>query len=107
MSRSRIVLVLVLVGVALAACAAGPNDVSTVDGQQLAGFWLGVWHGMIYPVTFVISLFTKSVNVYEVHNNGGWYNFGFVVGIGILHTVTAGPSRAARRRRSNASRAAE
>jgi len=24
------------------------------------------------------------VNFYEVHNNGGWYNFGFVLGAGIL-----------------------
>src|SRR6266540_7215050 len=82
----------VLAAAVLAGCAAGPNDVSSVD-IQLAGFWPGVWHGLIYPVTFVISLFTKSVNIYEVRNNGGWYNFGFVLGIAILHTIFAGPAR--------------
>ena len=27
---------------------------------------------------FVVSLFQDGVNVYEAHNNGGWYNFGFL-----------------------------
>jgi hypothetical protein len=53
------------------------------DGE-IAGFWLGLWHGIISPVTFVISLFKDSVSFYEVHNDGNWYNFGFVVGAGIL-----------------------
>jgi len=39
---------------------------------------------MIAPFTWLVSLFTKSVNFYEVHNNGGWYDFGFVLGAGIL-----------------------
>ena len=45
-----------------------------------AGFWLGLWHGLIVPVTFVVSLFTDSVSVYEVRNVGGWYDAGFVLG---------------------------
>ena len=70
----------------LAACAAGVNpEVGTApEGQDVAGFWLGLWHGIIAPVTFLISLFTDNVNIYEVHNNGNWYDFGFVIGAGIL-----------------------
>ena len=45
---------------------------------------LGLWHGIITPVTFVISLFNENVNIYEVHNNGNWYNFGFVFGLSIV-----------------------
>lgn len=70
----------------LASCAAGPNpgvDIAGADGD-IAGFWMGLWHGIISPVTFVISLFTEQVNLYEVHNSGGWYDFGFVLGAGIL-----------------------
>jgi hypothetical protein len=70
----------------LASCAAGPNpavDIANADGD-IAGFWMGLWHGIISPVTFVISLFTERVNLYEVHNSGGWYDFGFVLGAGIL-----------------------
>lgn len=39
---------------------------------------------MISPIAFLISLFVDTVHMYEVHNNGGWYNFGFVLGSGIL-----------------------
>lgn len=77
---------LVALGVLLAACAPGANpEVGAVspDGT-VAGFWMGLWHGFIAPVTFVISLFTDGVNLYEVHNNGNWYDFGFVLGAGIL-----------------------
>lgn len=71
----------------LSACAPGANElVGTVaeTASSPAGFWLGLWHGMICGFTFFISLFTESVSVYEVHNSGGWYDFGFVLGAGIL-----------------------
>jgi len=78
--------VLVILAFALSACAAGINPEVGVaaEGGTVAGFWLGLWHGLIAPVTFVISLFTDNVNFYEVHNNGNWYDFGFVLGAGIL-----------------------
>jgi hypothetical protein len=31
-------------------------------------------------ITFIISLFSDNVHFYEVHNSGGWYNFGFLLG---------------------------
>lgn len=66
----------------LVGCAAGPNVLahSAGAGGRIAGFWLGLWHGFICPVAFIISLFSDKVHLYEVHNNGGWYNFGFVLG---------------------------
>ena len=77
---------LLILAVLLGACAAGVNDSVGVPGSggDTAGFLLGIWHGVISPITFVISLFTDSVNIYEVHNNGNWYDFGFVLGAGIL-----------------------
>jgi len=35
---------------------------------------------MISPVSFVLSLFEKNITVYEITNNGNWYNFRFVLG---------------------------
>jgi hypothetical protein len=82
--RRRFVAVLVMIGAVLllSACAAGPNpEVGTaMDGGSVAGFWRGLWHGIISPIAFIVSLFNDGVNVYEVHNNGNWYNFGFVLG---------------------------
>jgi len=88
---------LVVVVLALAACAAGPNTAAAVDAPHVAGFWLGLWHGAISPITFVVSLFTSDVNIYEVHNNGGWYNFGFMFGASIALSGAGRSSAAASR----------
>jgi hypothetical protein len=86
MKSMSIGLLLLLTMCVLTACAPGPNpEMGTApEGEEVAGFWLGVWHGIIAPVTFLISLFTDNVNLYEVHNRGNWYDFGFVLGAGIL-----------------------
>jgi len=61
------------------ACAA--TQVPAVTEPGAPGFLLGLWHGFIFPIAFIISLFTDSVAVYAVPNNGGWYDFGYFVGI--------------------------
>lgn len=63
----------------LAGCA---TQVAGTVKPDAPGFFLGLVQGFIAPVTFVISLFDHDVSVYAVPNNGGWYNFGFVLGIG-------------------------
>jgi hypothetical protein len=77
---------LVSLALLVASCAAGPNpEVGTAAGDgSVAGFWLGLWHGVIAPITLIVSLFNDGVNVYEVHNSGNWYNFGFVIGAVVL-----------------------
>ena len=84
----------------VAGCAAGPNNVSHVDAPHIAGFWFGLWHGAISPITFVISLFTSDVTIYDVHNNGSWYNFGFMLGVSAAFSGAARSGASARRRPS-------
>lgn len=81
----------------LAACAAGANPTvgAAVPGADApAGFLLGVWHGVILPISWIVSLFTDTVNLYEVHNNGNWYDVGFMVGISMVFGGPFGASRA-------------
>jgi hypothetical protein len=59
---------------------AGPASKYKLPDAKPAGFWTGYWHGMIAPVAFVVSLFNEDVGIYETHNNGKWYDFGFVLG---------------------------
>lgn len=101
MTRSRVLLLgaLAFTVLVLAGCAAGPNDVSNAGVAEVAGFWQGLWHGLIIPVTFVVSLFNDHVSIYEVHNDGNWYDFGFMIGLGLLSSASAGPRVAARRSR--------
>jgi hypothetical protein len=62
--------------------APGPNQIENSENMdgKVAGFWQGLWHGFIVPFTFLLSLFKEDVGVYELHNNGAWYNFGFTLG---------------------------
>lgn len=69
-----------LLALSLAACAHQvPATVS--HAPDTPGFLLGLWHGFIFPVAWVLSLFMSDVAVYAVPNNGGWYDFGFFVGV--------------------------
>lgn len=68
-----------LAPLALAGCAA-TQDAAEVSANA-PGFWLGLWHGFIFPVAWVASLFTDQVSIYAVPNNGGWYDFGYFLGI--------------------------
>jgi len=67
-------------------CVPGPNDLEKTPDKsgKVAGFWKGIWHGLLAPITFVISIFSKNIRFYEVHNSGFWYNFGFVIGAGLF-----------------------
>jgi hypothetical protein len=86
MKGLRALAMILALAVVLASCAPGPNALEKTANAQgrTAGFLLGLWHGLISPVTFIISVFSKNVRFYEVHNNGGWYNFGFVLGAGLF-----------------------
>ncbi len=61
---------------------AGSNSKYKEPRAKPAGFWGGLWHGIIAPITFLVSLFVSGVSIYETNNNGRWYEFGFMLGIG-------------------------
>ena len=75
--KKTLLLILGILIVLVASCAANNTRYDEVP----AGFWAGLWHGLIIVVAFIISLFTDSVSIYEVNNTGGWYNFGYVFGL--------------------------
>ncbi len=101
MNKARLPLILFLTLVVMAGCAPGPNELLNTSDKEgvVAGFWLGLWNGIIAPVTFVISLFNPNVQMYDVHNNGGWYNFGFLLGAIIIFGGGGGGASARRSRR--------
>ena len=76
-------------GISIQVYAPGPNPtVNTADARgHIAGILLGIWHGVISPVTLAISFFNKGVQMYEVHNNGNQYNLGFLIGVAIVFVV--------------------
>ena len=81
MTRALLILAATL---ALTACAATQSDAAVATAATTPGFWLGLWHGFIFPVAWIVSLFADKVAIYAVPNNGGWYDFGYFVGIVFL-----------------------
>ncbi|HWJ68658.1 MAG TPA: hypothetical protein VNS79_01200 [Sphingobium sp.] len=66
--------------IALAACARQSAEaVSAAPGTP--GFLYGLWHGFIFPVAWLLSLVSDQVAIYAVPNDGGWYDFGYFLGI--------------------------
>ena len=100
MSKVWILIGLVLLMILTASCAPGPNSLANSPDEEgkVDGFWQGLWHGSITPITFIISLFASDVHMYEVHNNGGWYNFGYL--LGLVTILGGGGGGAARRSKS-------
>ena len=84
-TRKLLLATLVLFVLLVATGCADANlaqDNAAFCGRELTGFWWGLVHGFISPVTFVISLFNPDVAVYDICNVGGWYDFGFLLGVG-------------------------
>lgn len=76
MKKFRIVLVLLLVSIVLTGCIPGSDPY--IDKQ--AGFFSGIWHGWVAPVTLFLSIGDKYT-IYEINNTGFWYNLGFYAAI--------------------------
>ena len=95
MSRSRL-LAVSLALLFLAACAQQVPE-AVEQGAGTPGFLHGLWHGFIFPWSWIGSLFQPSVAVYAVPNNGGWYDFGYFLGVTVLGGGSFFGSRKARR----------
>jgi len=72
-------LLVILTLLLFSACHPG-HERYTIEAP--AGFWWGIWHGFISLFTLIGSIFSDNVTIYEIHNNGFWYNFGFLIGVG-------------------------
>ena len=90
MNRTRI-LTLVALALALTACVAKQSGAAV--NPTGPGFLEGLLHGFIFPVAWAVSLFTDKIAVYAVPNNGGWYNFGYFVGVVFLGVGARGSKR--------------
>ena len=80
--------VAVFICLLLSSCADVTNVTTCVTDLTPYGFWSGLWHGIIAPISFFGSLLDDEIAMYAVNNNGGWYNFGFVLGAGMLSKGT-------------------
>lgn len=58
-----------------------PSSLADPAYQRPAGFFLGIWHGWIAPLSLLVSIFNPFVGIYEANNTGFWYDAGFYMAI--------------------------
>ena len=75
-------LLVLAAALALAACAATQQPDAVAP--QAPGFLLGLWHGFIFPFAWLVSVFAPNIAIYAVPNNGGWYDFGYFLGVAVF-----------------------
>jgi hypothetical protein len=80
MNKKKILLssTIVLLLFALTGCLPGDG---TYTVSNTAGFFWGVWHGWVAPISLIVGFFDKNIRVYESINSGWWYDFGFYIAI--------------------------
>ncbi len=57
-----------------------PGDGTNSEGNP-AGFFWGIWHGWLAPISLIIGFFKQHIQIYEKFNTGWWYDFGFYIAI--------------------------
>jgi hypothetical protein len=78
--KKQIVLVLLLSFMVLTLFGCFPQSGNSIKDNP-AGFFMGIWHGWIAPLTLIVSLFNHTVRIYETNNTGWWYDFGFYIAV--------------------------
>jgi hypothetical protein len=69
---------LVLITTALIGCFPGTSRYTL---ESPAGFFSGIWHGWIAPLSLVVGIFDDGIRIYEVYNTGWWYDFGYYIAV--------------------------
>lgn len=73
------ILIIISLTIFISGCAPGSGSSTP---QKPAGFFMGIWHGWIAPISLIWGLLINSdIRIYETFNTGWWYDFGFYIAI--------------------------
>jgi ABC-type multidrug transport system permease subunit len=78
----RLLFALILLLILLWAGACLPRTIGETPPLRVrpAGFLAGIWHGIVAPLSLLVSLF-RHQPLYQAYNTGFWYNLGYFLGI--------------------------
>jgi hypothetical protein len=52
------------------------------EANDPPGFFMGLWNGFTIFFALIGHIFHSSIRIYAFPNSGGWYDFGFFLGVG-------------------------
>lgn len=76
--QTLIILLSVISILLITSCVPGSGSNSPTNP---AGFFKGIWHGWVAPVSLIWGLFEPNIRIYEINNSGWWYDLGFYISI--------------------------
>jgi hypothetical protein len=95
LSKTKVMIIktvaLTVLGLALGLTQAWASSRS-YDAKHVAGFHLGVLHGMLMPAALPGLLLGNDLPIYAPANIGRGYNIGYILGINFCGTVFFGIS---------------
>jgi len=78
MKKGPVLLTAAVLAVVLAGCFPGT---STYTLREPAGFFSGIWHGWIAPISLIVGFFNRDIRIYETYNTGWWYDLGYYIAV--------------------------
>lgn len=72
------IIVLIILLLLLTGCMA---NVTPAFESNPAGFFIGIWHGWLAPLSLILQIFNPEHSIYEINNSGIWYEIGFYMAI--------------------------
>lgn len=78
MKKIVLLVLLLLMTLLLTACLPGDGKNSP---ENPAGFFWGIWHGWVAPISLIFGLFRDNIRIYETANIGWWYDLGFYAAV--------------------------
>jgi hypothetical protein len=79
-NRKKIALLIIVTLVIIFVSGCIPGD-GNCNSEHPAGFFSGIWHGWIAPLSLIIGIFKPGIRIYETANTGWGYDFGFYMAI--------------------------
>ena len=76
----KFILMVLMLSAMLVLTACLPGD-GSYSAENPAGFFWGIWHGWLAPLSLILGLIRGGYRIYEVHNTGWAYDFGFYVAL--------------------------
>jgi len=75
---SAMLIAVLILSALLVSCLPGDGKLTP---DKPGGFWSGIWHGWMAPLSLIVGIFKPEIRVYELNNGGWWYDFGFYLAI--------------------------
>lgn len=80
MDKSKITILIITILAVLCLAGCFPHQDASLT-KEPSGFFMGIWHGWITPISLIVSFFDSSVRIYEKNNTGWWYDFGYYMAV--------------------------